>query len=327
MLNEEGGIDPLEYRFYSTVDRVHVTATAWLGLTVACAQCHTHKYDPILHTDYYRFMACLNNADEPIDRYSESRHRGEAEENPGAKWMRWRQDWRTNSPSKRASNGSRRGAAEFASKNGAEGNALSDGSFLVMGRILRKKSMQSSSTSPSRASPTCRWKPFRTTILGAAAGPDSAWQFRLERSRNGSSRNRPQAKPQKIKFSVAEADFAQDGFPATHAIDGKPDTGWAILGGDGNRLHRHLILTLATPLELKKKEHVTIRLAQNYGSQHTLGRFRISLGNELPEPGATVERHREVRDRKLGAWVADEAQNASSGKFGDRPRPKPPRLS
>ena len=65
MINEEGGIDPLEYRFYAMVDRVHVTSTAWLGLTVACAQCHTHKYDPIQHTEYYQLMALLNNADEP----------------------------------------------------------------------------------------------------------------------------------------------------------------------------------------------------------------------------------------------------------------------
>jgi len=65
MLNEEGGIDPLEYRFYATVDRVATTGTVWLGLTVGCAQCHTHKYDPISHSEYYRLMALLNNADEP----------------------------------------------------------------------------------------------------------------------------------------------------------------------------------------------------------------------------------------------------------------------
>ncbi len=65
MLNEEGGIDPLEYRFYAVVDRVATTGTVWLGLTTGCAQCHTHKYDPITHTDYYRLFALLNNADEP----------------------------------------------------------------------------------------------------------------------------------------------------------------------------------------------------------------------------------------------------------------------
>ncbi len=65
MLNEEGGIDPLEYRFHAMTDRVATTGTTWLGLTVGCAQCHTHKFDPIQHREYYQFFACLNNCDEP----------------------------------------------------------------------------------------------------------------------------------------------------------------------------------------------------------------------------------------------------------------------
>lgn len=65
MLNEEGGIDPLEFRFYAMVDRVNTTGTAWLGLTLMCVQCHTHKYDPIDHSEFYGLMAYLNNADEP----------------------------------------------------------------------------------------------------------------------------------------------------------------------------------------------------------------------------------------------------------------------
>ena len=65
MLNEEGGIDPNEYRFYAMVDRVGTTGTVWLGMTFGCAQCHSHKYDPISHNDYYRVFAMLNNADEP----------------------------------------------------------------------------------------------------------------------------------------------------------------------------------------------------------------------------------------------------------------------
>jgi mono/diheme cytochrome c family protein len=65
MINEEGGIDPLEYRYYAMVDRVATTGTVWMGLTTGCAQCHTHKFDPITHTDYYSMMALLNNADEP----------------------------------------------------------------------------------------------------------------------------------------------------------------------------------------------------------------------------------------------------------------------
>jgi hypothetical protein len=47
------------------VDRVATTGTVWMGLTTGCAQCHTHKYDPITHTDYYSLFALLNSADEP----------------------------------------------------------------------------------------------------------------------------------------------------------------------------------------------------------------------------------------------------------------------
>lgn len=65
MLNEEGGIDPLEFRFHAMTDRVGTTGTTWLGLTTSCAQCHTHKYDPITHRDYYGMMAYMDNTDEP----------------------------------------------------------------------------------------------------------------------------------------------------------------------------------------------------------------------------------------------------------------------
>lgn len=65
MLNEEGGIDPLEFRYHAMVDRVATTGVVWMGLTTGCAQCHTHKFDPITHTDYFAMMALLGNADEP----------------------------------------------------------------------------------------------------------------------------------------------------------------------------------------------------------------------------------------------------------------------
>ena len=65
MLNEEGGIDPNEFRFHAMTDRVATTGVTWLGLTVGCAQCHTHKFDPISQREYYQLMAFMNNADEP----------------------------------------------------------------------------------------------------------------------------------------------------------------------------------------------------------------------------------------------------------------------
>lgn len=65
MINEEGGIDVEEFRFTSLVDRVATTGAVWLGLTIQCAQCHTHKYDPITQREYYQFFSFFNNADEP----------------------------------------------------------------------------------------------------------------------------------------------------------------------------------------------------------------------------------------------------------------------
>jgi len=66
MVNQEGGIDPEENRFETLVDRVGTTATVWLGSTIACAQCHNHKYDPFSQKDYYRLMAFFDNAEYQI---------------------------------------------------------------------------------------------------------------------------------------------------------------------------------------------------------------------------------------------------------------------
>ena len=64
-INEEGGHDWEQFRYESVVDRVHTTSTVFLGLTMACAQCHDHKYDPISQREYWQLFAFLNNADEP----------------------------------------------------------------------------------------------------------------------------------------------------------------------------------------------------------------------------------------------------------------------
>jgi mono/diheme cytochrome c family protein len=65
LINEEGGTDPEQFRVESVVDRVNTTALVFLGLTMGCAQCHDHKYDPFTQRDYYRLFAFLNNCDEP----------------------------------------------------------------------------------------------------------------------------------------------------------------------------------------------------------------------------------------------------------------------
>jgi mono/diheme cytochrome c family protein len=64
MLNLEGGADREEDRVKRTIDRTNTMGTVWLGLTVGCANCHTHKYDPITQREYFQLYAFYNNLDE-----------------------------------------------------------------------------------------------------------------------------------------------------------------------------------------------------------------------------------------------------------------------
>jgi len=60
-INQEGGIDPEQFRIEAVLDRVNTFGTAFLGLTFGCAQCHDHKFDPLTQKDYYSVYAFFNN--------------------------------------------------------------------------------------------------------------------------------------------------------------------------------------------------------------------------------------------------------------------------
>ena len=80
-INEEGGIDKEQFRIDSVFDRVATTGTVWLGLTIGCAQCHDHKFDPIPQQEYYRLFAFFNNQEEPEMKVSDP---GDAASGPAA---------------------------------------------------------------------------------------------------------------------------------------------------------------------------------------------------------------------------------------------------
>jgi hypothetical protein len=71
--NFEGGIDFEQYRVEAVADRVQTTAAVWLGLTMGCARCHDHKYDPISQRDFYSMFALMNNVDE-VDREADRKY-------------------------------------------------------------------------------------------------------------------------------------------------------------------------------------------------------------------------------------------------------------
>ncbi|MEM9658366.1 MAG: DUF1549 domain-containing protein, partial [Planctomycetota bacterium] len=71
LTNNEGGTQDEEFRNVAVVDRVNTTMAVWMGTTMACAQCHSHKYDPISQEEYFRFFAIWNNTRD-ADRRDES---------------------------------------------------------------------------------------------------------------------------------------------------------------------------------------------------------------------------------------------------------------
>ena len=70
MTNTEGGTDDEEFRVAAIKDRVDTTMQVWMGLTMGCAKCHSHKFDPITHEEYYKFYAIFNQTadqDQPAE--------------------------------------------------------------------------------------------------------------------------------------------------------------------------------------------------------------------------------------------------------------------
>jgi hypothetical protein len=106
---------------------------------------------------------------------------------------------------------------------------------------------------------------FRTEI---AEAPKMKAEFALDKART-------------IKLVNASADFSQAGFDSSAAIDGKPDTGWAVGGGESSA--HAAVFESETPLRSGEPVELTFTLAQNYGTQHNLGRFRISA-TTAPQP-------------------------------------------
>ena len=78
MINEEGGIDPEQFRMEAMFDRMDAIGKGVLGLTIQCAQCHNHKFDPLTQEEYYRLFAFLNNDHEAQRRRLHARRADEA---------------------------------------------------------------------------------------------------------------------------------------------------------------------------------------------------------------------------------------------------------
>ncbi|HEX7449923.1 MAG TPA: PSD1 and planctomycete cytochrome C domain-containing protein [Pirellulales bacterium] len=303
MLNEEGGIDPLEFRYHAMTDRVATTGTAWLGLTIRCAQCHHHKYDPISQREYYQFMAFLNNADEPEldlpDARADEEHRRrltEAQRLLAELPNQWPIDelqWHTLRP------------VAIETTSGQQPTSLDDGSLLFP------------TPGPDRD----------TYILAASAELAGITQLRIEaladerlprrgpgRAPNGnfvlgeievtatSSGDTETSRP--IAIASATADIEQSGFAAAATFDQRQETGWAVdspakpLNGD-----HAMTFTFQDPISLADGRQLRIKLDQNYGGAHTLGRIRLSVGVPAGSRESLAERRVAEVERRFNEWL------------------------
>ncbi len=314
MLNEEGGIDPLEFRFHAMTDRVATTGSVWLGLTIGCAQCHTHKYDPITHTDYYRFFGLLNNADEPefdipvsdlVAKQAEiDRRIAELEADlPNRFPLPDEFTWTPLKP------------VVAKSANGASAEIQSDASVLLSGSNPETDSYEIQLDSDLKDVAAIRLEALIDDKL-PSKGPGRTPHGNFVLSKISASivtRDVP-GEVQQLKFAHASADFSQDQFAVAQAIDGNAKTGgWAIHGPGNWNVNRTATFVLAQPSGFADKTaRWTIKLEQQHGMQHTLGKFRISLGRRNSANGSAAEQRQRHFDQKFNAWLASAEKSAVS---------------
>jgi len=305
MLNEEGGIDPLEFRFYAMTDRVSTTATTWLGLTMGCVQCHAHKYDPIQHAEYYGMMALLNNANEPdlelIAPEAIEQQRLNAARVPTLiaelpdHWPIDDVHWETPSPIRVVT---------------------------ISGQIPAVQPDQSClfpADSPE--------SDVYTIILETPPGPQID-RLRLEALPDPSLPSRGPGRvvhgnfvlneirvrvepltsagvdAVDVKIVSAKANAEQPQYSVAAAFDRDEKTGWAVqVPGEDLHTTKEATFQFEKPLDFPGGARWTIELKQTFGAKHTIGRPRLSLGRLIDDDHSQTERRRDAAETAFAKWL------------------------
>ncbi len=305
LLNEEGGIDPLEFRFYALCDRVATTGTTWLGLTLQCCQCHHHKYDPIAQTEYYGLMALLNNADDvelplpdstaeasyaanltkaeqllrelpaawplPADVADNAEARRQRREALVAeRFASWLQEQRARIVAWRSLH-----PVEMSS-NEPLLQLEDDDTIFVSGDITKHDTYQLRLRGDFRGATAIRVEALADDRL-PGNGPGLTY-YEGTRGDFFLSEFQVVADKMPVKFSGASQTFSGNQFgenPVTAdlAVDGDYQTGWAIFGRIGER--HTAVFTLSEPLNDVAELQVALHFGRHFAS--SLGKFRISV--------------------------------------------------
>jgi hypothetical protein len=336
MLNEEGGVDAEEFRCDAVIDRVNTTAAIWLGSTLACAQCHDHKYDPFSQRDYYRMLAAFNSTAD-----------GGRERAPTLAWPSASDTAELQRIDARLAEIESELAAPQAqldaSQTAWESSRTRSKALAVPWTTLAPTSVRAdplgavdfsvddagcvsvSGAEPDRvsyvvraAAPVGEFGLLRLEALdladGASKGPGRAShgnfvlsELRARHVRGGSSRA--------LALARAEAAVEQSNGPfrAAHAIDGEARTGWAI-GDQIGRAHE-AVFSLAEPVTLEPGDELELRLEfHSPYARHALGRFRIALSGDAREV-ARLASPRVTPWRVAGPFSADTFESARDTAF------------
>ena len=290
--NEEGGTDPEQFRVERTIDRTNTTGTVWLGLTVGCAQCHDHKYDPISQRDYYQLYAYFNNADEP--KLSLPEPSGEMQ----IKKLRARlADLEKKTPPpgpKPLPTTDEINKFRFAGRNAYQAativSARAEQGKLTM--LAADQSVLASGPNPSGDTYRVRLK----TPLGriTAVRLETLTDPSLPKNGPGRAANgnfilsgiRLSYSGQDQPFISADADLEQAEYPASEAIKPKTNRGWAINPGNRGNLNQPRMAVFKLKKELNVPAGAELDLELNFPEKpatYTIGRFRVSITDAADE--------------------------------------------
>jgi len=314
MINEEGGIDVEEFRYAAIVDRVNTTAATWLGLTVGCAQCHDHKYDPISQREYFGLLAMFDNCDEvekPLPDADVERERAAGEAEVAA----LRRDLAARFPLPIPQRFAPFTPARARSEKGAELLIDGDGSVTARGASPARDVYVLEGTLPAGIASGVRVEALvdaSDPTLGP--GRTAHGNFVLTELevavRTGTGAPSADDEWDPLVLDAAEADFAQAGYPVAAAIDGDRDTGWGIHGqGSDWRRDRAARFVFATPRPLLADTPVRVVVRQEWGSQHTLARLRLAFAQEEEGVDVAARRRAHLEDR-FATWLGEQRARA-----------------
>ena len=293
--NTEGGTDREEDRVKKTVDRTNTFSAIWLGLTVGCAQCHSHKYDPISHREYYQLYSFFNSMNEQDvvaptvsetaaydaqlaaynvdhERLLSIRKKYEAEQLPAAleKWINVDAnliyEWRPLATT------SLSGRYKSTFKN------LEDGSVLVEGENIRSEIYTITSIVDSLSGVRLEVLPDET-LPKKGPGRAENGNFVLTNVQILARQAGTENEFVPVKISRAIADFSQTNWEVVKAINKIAEDGWAISPEIGKA---HVaVFQLDQVLSYEGGVEFKLVLDQKYetGGTHNLGRFRLTYSD------------------------------------------------